>query len=204
MNALVDLTGKRFGRWTVLKRLSGRYWKCRCDCGTETHVYNSSLISGVSTSCGCRRIEVSTELGRATKGGNGNRGATRKHGEAIERSAEYRVWLSMRWRCNPINKEKAPNYGGRGIKVCERWDVFENFLADMGRRPSKLHSLDRIDNNGNYEPSNCRWATKKEQVDNRRKFGRIERFNDDELVREMTRRGLPFSPAIDGYLSFST
>jgi hypothetical protein len=143
------------------------------------------------------RSEISIRLGRATKGSKGNRGATRKHGEAIARTSEYKTWDSMRHRCR--HKARA-DYGGRGIMVCKRWDSFENFLADMGRRPSKQHSLDRINNDGNYEPDNCRWATKKQQAENRRKFGRIEKFEDKELLRELARRrSLPFS--IDGFLS---
>jgi len=187
----VDLTDKRFGRWVVLKRLSGSYWKCRCDCGIEKAVYGDSLKTGKSFSCGCYRIENGVAQGHARKGSDGNYGATRKHGESIERSVEYGAWISMRWRCNPINKEKAPDYAGRGIKVCERWESFENFLIDVGRRPSKFHSLDRYpDNDGDYEPDNCRWATKKEQVDNRRKFGRLEKFSMIELSNEISKRGV--------------
>ena len=184
----IDLSGRRFFRWTVLSRDEGRYWFCKCDCGTERAVHQSSLSRGVTQSCGCWRQEVSRKMMQemvGQPGWRGNNGATRIHGEAIARTPEYRTWISMHERCR--NKDRA-DYGGRGIAVCERWKSFENFLADMGRRPSKLLSLDRIDNDLGYSPDNCRWATKKEQQVNRRKFARIERFTIDELLAEIARR----------------
>lgn len=198
----LDLTGKRFHRWTVLAYAETRdqraYWRCCCDCGTEKIINGANLLRGLSQSCGCWRAEVSIQNGRSRKGSDGNRGATRQHGEAINRTPEYRTWLSMHERCRSPQSQKWINYGGRGIRVCERWNSYENFLSDMGRRPSPVHSLDRIDNDGNYEPSNCRWATKKQQVDNRRTFGRIEKFTDEQLQKELNRRSLMSS--IDGIL----
>lgn len=192
------LSGKRFSRWTVLAyhhTTSGRaYWLCCCDCGTERTVYGMSLTRGVTQSCGCWRREVSVGLGKMRKGSTGNRGATRTHGEAIARTAEYRTWLSMHERCR--NKDRA-DYGGRGITVCERWSSYDNFLTDMGRRPSPSLSLDRIDNDQGYGPDNCRWATKLQQQQNRRKFARIDRFTTSELLTEIARRNT--DPAI--YLS---
>jgi len=116
------------------------------------------------------------------------------HGEGyLKTTVEYRTWISMRNRClSPANKQY-PNYGARGIKVCKRWDSYPNFLLDMGRRPSPNHSIDRIDNDGNYEPSNCRWATKKEQVDNRR-VARWFIVNNKKITRLDLAKSLNMNP----------
>lgn len=150
-NKLVDLTGKVFNRWTVLGKNKSLYWDCICICGNKRAVFQSSLLSGKSQSCGC--------LG----------GGRKKL--PFRDSPEYMVWSNMKRRCNDPNNAGYVYYGARGIKVCDRWLVFENFIADMGLRTSPKHSLDRVDNDGNYEPSNCRWATAKEQVANRRPYG---------------------------------
>lgn len=102
--------------------------------------------------------------------GPGRRGRIARHGHTVSHTLtpEWRTWSAMRERCNTPSCRNYPDYGGRGISVCDRWDVFENFLADMGFRPSDNHSIDRIDPNGNYEPSNCRWATRKQQGRNKR------------------------------------
>lgn len=166
---LIDRTGMRFGRLTVLRKhpapskSGGSLWDCVCDCGNMKTVIGSNLMQ--RSSCGCWRSEMSREMGsdpaniakRSGKNAGGYKHGCKARGKA---TAEYKVWLSMKRRCYDATCKDYPNWGGRGVRVCERWNSsFESFLSDMGLRPSSKHSIDRIDSSGNYEPSNCRWVT---------------------------------------------
>jgi hypothetical protein len=159
----MNLVGKTFGNLTVVKdtgiRDYGIVWFCKCKCGKTNNVCSAALNIGNTSSCGC--------LGSKDRI---NTLAT-KHGETAKgiQTSEYMIYHGMIQRCYNHKHISYKNYGGRGIKVCKRWlDSFENFLKDVGRKPTNKHTLDRINNNGNYEPSNIRWATYLQQADNRR------------------------------------
>lgn len=181
---LIDITGQTFGRLTAIKPIGQSnkreyLWECQCACGTLKIVKGTRLRSHVSKSCGC----LASELTRARNLTNPSRlmhGYARKY----QRTVEHRIWCDMRKRCRLPTASHYDRYGGRGIRVCERWLIsFENFLHDMGSRPSSQHSLDRINVNGDYEPSNCRWATRSEQAKNKNPWrGELKRLR--ELVKQ--------------------
>lgn len=183
------MIGRRIGRLTVIKRgpnkpTGQKRWRCKCDCGKTKVIDAHSLIRKNQTrSCGCLSAELSAK--RLT----GNK-AKLRHGHSLTGrvTSEYRTWQNIRRRCYRPTDKWYHNYGGRGIQVCSRWFKFENFLTDMGRKPSPRHSIDRVDNDGNYEPSNCRWATPEEQTLNQRPRKRIEEFSTEELQNELSRR----------------
>lgn len=174
----IDLSGQRFGRWTVIGfsgiRDGKAYWLCLCDCGTERAVQGTSLRkdSRGSLSCGCYAREVASSVN-----------ATHGHTRNYRRSDIYAAWAGMMDRCSQSNEIAIANYSGRGIAVCERWHDFANFLADMGEKPPRT-SLDRIDNNGNYEPGNCRWATMRQQSRNKRNNRILEYDGESHCLTE--------------------
>ena len=152
----LDLTGLRYGHLVVISRLAGRQgggtrWLVQCDCGNAKEVDGANLRYGRTKSCGCQQVS----------------GAALRTRHGLSKTKTHNVWVGMRQRCeNPANPV-FEHYGGRGISVCERWKVFENFLADMGIAPAGK-SIERVDNHKNYEPGNCIWANQLDQVKNRR------------------------------------
>ena len=154
--------GQNYSRLTVTgsagkDRHGHAMWHCSCNCGGKTTVCSSNLLGGKVRSCGCLKVEAAIKTGHANT----------RHGES-EKTAEWKVWQSMFSRCNDPRNPSFEHYGARGILVCDRWGTYECFLADVGRRPSDLHSIDRIDVNKGYQPGNVRWATITEQARNRR------------------------------------
>lgn len=151
------MIGKKFNRLTVLslvKRKKSYRVKCVCDCGGTTITCGNQVLIGKIKSCGCYRDEIIRTIGK-------------KHGMSIG-NPEYMCWAAIKERCLNPNSKKYPDYGGRGITVCNRWLKFEDFFSDMGRRPGPKFSIERIDNNDGYHPKNCKWATQVEQNKNTR------------------------------------
>lgn len=173
------MMGRLFGRLTVVEfagtdRHQKRKWQCACACGKSTTVGGGELRAGKTLSCGCLGTERRVA---AVKISNA------KHGRAG--SPEHLAWISMRRRCDYQKNKSWKSYGERGISVCERWiNSFENFYADMGDRPSPMHSLDRKETDGNYTPENCKWSTKLEQTRNRRCTRRLTLNGETKTLTE--------------------
>lgn len=179
MGQLIDLSGYASGNAVVLHRTTAKssskqaHWLCRCNCGASFVSSGENIRKSAAFSCGCQR-------------GANISAAKERHGEAsiARKTTEYRVWASARSRTSNLNNPAWKDYGGRGICMDERWHSFEMFLADMGRRPSPKHTLDRINNDGPYSRDNCRWATKKQQARNRRSSTKLEFGGETKTIAE--------------------
>jgi hypothetical protein len=174
MRKAENLVGRKFERLTVLKRDFSKNrtsWFCICDCSNITTVVSYSLKSGKTSSCGCKQRESAVIVGKnkLTHGKGG--------------TPEHRTWSNMLTRCRNKNSEDYKNYGGRGITVCDRWLNFENFLKDMGERPGLNYTIDRINNDCNYEPTNCKWETRQNQNRNKRNIT-IHNINEANHIRK--------------------
>lgn len=168
------LLGQKFGRLTANAYCGNGQWKCSCECGKTTTVIGTKLRQGTTRSCGCLNRELTSKRGRT---------------EAADYPAEYSSWLHARARCYQTSHLCYPQYGGRGIAVCDRWrDNFAAFLQDMGRKPSPKHSIDRINSDGPYEPGNCRWATQREQMNNVRYNLRLTLNGETRTLADWARR----------------
>lgn len=168
---LIEISGQKFGRLLVLKKgpvskRGGSHWLCRCDCGNETIAVGSCLRRGTRLSCGCLKREWGSVMGsrRDFVKKRSDRKATHGCKRVGLATPEYKIWLGMKARCYRPRHKDYPNWGGKGIRVCDAWrNNFSAFLRDMGPRPSPLHTIDRLKSTEDYSPRNCRWATQQQQ-----------------------------------------
>lgn len=171
----IDLTGKKFGRWTVLERskTNNQCWKCRCECGVEKDVYQSALINGKSKSCGCYNKELVS---------------IRAHKHGMSHDRIYNIYYNIKNRCNNPNDGRYKDYGGRGIKVCDDWENSFNSFYEWAIKNGYQNNLtiDRVDNNGDYCPENCRWATAEQQSNNKRKTVFLEFGGVKQSLKQWT------------------
>lgn len=167
-------TGERYGKLVIIRfveyisETKTYKWLCRCDCGNEKVILIRNLTSGNTRSCGCLDVERKTTHG-------------------MSNTRIYSIWEHIIQRCTNSKSDGYEHYGGRGITVCDSWKVFKNFYVDMGNPPSRYHSIDRVDNNGNYEPNNCIWADAFEQAVNRRNNRHYTLNGETKTVTEWAR-----------------
>lgn len=176
MSKRKDISGHKYNRWKVINFLyyngNDSYYECLCDCGTKSIISRKSLIKEKSKSCGCYQKEIPNNK--------------RTHGEA-NKTDEYRIWRAMKYRCHVSSCRNYMSYGGRGIYVCDEWlNSYEQFLFDMGRRPTKKHTIERLNNNKGYSKDNCIWATYKQQANNKRSSS-IVNINGEALTISQAR-----------------
>lgn len=164
---VVDRTGQVFGRLTLIEYVGGGKWKCKCECGNDKIAATNNIVKGHILSCGCFRRERAATLNPAYEVG--------EYG-----STEYLAWRNMMIRCYNGKDPHYKWYGARGITVCDRWHKFENFYTDMGEKPAPELTLERVNNDLGYSPDNCKWATQKEQQNNRRNSLKNKGVEDDE------------------------
>lgn len=184
-HSFIDLSGQKFGKLTIISyhRASEKerraLWLCQCECGNQTTTSGKMLRSGHTKSCGCLQSETTAKR-------NFRHGFKKRNAEDVTGGA-YECWCKIRQRCNNPNCDDYEGYGAKGIKVCDRWDVFENFLADMGSRPAPHLSIHRLKNELGYSPDNCIWADAIVQANNKTNNRRIDCFGKSQTASEWSR-----------------
>ena len=181
VNIFNNLTGIKFGLLEAKKFSPPRKWFCVCDCGNEIEVFTDNLTRNHTKSCGCNKAQFVTN-------------SKLRHGKADGKNKVYTAWHNMKDRCSNQNNKDYINYGGRGISVCETWLTFERFYKDMGEPPSKKHTLERVDVNGDYSPQNCEWATSSVQRNNQRRSKKYEfQGESHSLIEWCNIKNMPYA-----------